>query len=94
MTVHRWIVIAALAISPAAHADAPAEPAESTDDAATDPKPEAADAESAAKVPVSADVYDPIPDEAKIDSLWQRADELYARAVEMLAQLTPPAPKR
>jgi hypothetical protein len=94
MTAHRWIVMAALAISPAARADSPAEPSQSTDDTATEPTPEPADAERAAKVPVSPDEYDPIADEAKIDSLWQRVDELYARAEEKLAQLIPPAPQR
>jgi len=88
MTLRHSIVIAALAIASGARADTP----EST------PAPEeapAADAPptAAATAPVSPD-YDPIPDEAKLESLWQRVDELYARAEEKLAQLNPPAPQR
>lgn len=91
-----WIAIALLALAAPARADSDEEDTtESADKPAEKPADKPADDNPAEqKPPMPLAEYDPIPDEANLDSLWQRVDELYQRADAMLSLLSTPVPAR
>jgi hypothetical protein len=93
--VRAWIVLAVLAFAPAARADSPdADTGESAEQPAPAEKKPAEEKPADATPATPPGEYDPIIDEARLDSAWQRAGELYDRAVAMLDNLTPPPAKR